>query len=308
MMSAEGKISVIVPNYNYAHYLPELLACLQQQSYPNWECIIVDDGSSDNSIELIESAIKDDSRIILIQQENAGPAAARANGIQRASGDYIQLIDADDYISKEKFERALNIFNEQPSIDIVYSDYRFVDVPFTTEWKEDFRKNKVGSQPFIDFLSRWELDLMIPIHAFLFRKSCFDRWGSMDPQFQTHEDWDLHLNFSLNGARYHYDDHVGAYYRIHGSSSSRTDLTKNRRDIALVLAKYLSLVRNDFEKRLWRERYFQAIASFIIDARVRKQINWQRVMDHPIPHSLKRAAVWSSPLYLIPKIFGKLAK
>ena len=51
-MSAEGKISVIVPNYNYAHYLPELLACLQQQNYPNWECIIVDDGSSDNSIEL----------------------------------------------------------------------------------------------------------------------------------------------------------------------------------------------------------------------------------------------------------------
>lgn len=302
------KISVIVPNYNYANYLPDLFHCLKHQSYTNWECIIVDDGSNDNSISLIETIIQEDERFVLIQQTNSGPAAARSKGIDHASGEFIQLIDADDYIDLNKFERAITIFKNQENTDIIYSDYRFVDQSMTREWKEDFRKNNLSTNAFNDFLSRWELDLMIPIHSFIFRKSCFDRWGGMDPKFKTHEDWDIHLNFSFNDAKYHYDNTVGAYYRIHGSSSSRTDLTQNRHDIAKVLAKYLPTLRNDLELKLWKERYFKAIAQFIVEATIRKQINWKTVMNHDVPNNLKRSALLHSPLYLTSKLLHKFTR
>lgn len=91
-----GLVSIITPCYNGAKYIGETIDSVISQTYPDWEMIIVDDGSKDNSAQIVREYAEKDSRITLVQQENAGSAAARNNGIRRAEGQYIALLDADD--------------------------------------------------------------------------------------------------------------------------------------------------------------------------------------------------------------------
>ncbi len=90
------KVSIITPCYNGAKYISETIDSVLSQTYTDWEMIIVDDGSKDNSADIIRNYAEKDDRIKLVQQENAGSAAARNNGIRRAEGRYIALLDADD--------------------------------------------------------------------------------------------------------------------------------------------------------------------------------------------------------------------
>ena len=92
----EGLVSIITPCYNGGKYISETIESVMAQSYKNWEMLIVDDGSKDNSADIVNSYSVKDQRIKLIQQENRGSAAARYNGIRQASGQYIALLDADD--------------------------------------------------------------------------------------------------------------------------------------------------------------------------------------------------------------------
>ncbi len=97
------KISVIVPVYNAEDYLNRCIKSVTAQAYSNWELILVDDGSTDSSAEIIDRAATDDARIRAIHQSNAGAGSARNNGISSASGDYIVFLDSDDYIDKDYF-------------------------------------------------------------------------------------------------------------------------------------------------------------------------------------------------------------
>ena len=98
------KISVIVPVYNAEIYLEKCIASVVQQTYSDWELILIDDGSQDNSGKIIDDAANKDERIIAIHQKNAGPGIARNHGIEEATGDYVVFLDSDDYIDKDYFE------------------------------------------------------------------------------------------------------------------------------------------------------------------------------------------------------------
>lgn len=102
----EGLVSIITPLYNGEKYVGETIKSVLAQSYPNWEMIVVNDGSKENSEEVVLSYAKNEPRIKYVKQDNAGSAAARNNGIRRAEGQYIALLDADDlwepYFLKEQ--------------------------------------------------------------------------------------------------------------------------------------------------------------------------------------------------------------
>ena len=91
-----GLVSIITPCYNGEKYLAQTIECVLAQTHEQWEMIIIDDGSKDNSAAVVREYAEKDSRITLLQQENAGSAAARNNGIRNANGQYIALLDADD--------------------------------------------------------------------------------------------------------------------------------------------------------------------------------------------------------------------
>lgn len=116
------KISVIIPIYNAELYLRRCMESVLNQSYTDWQLILVDDGSKDKSYEICKEYADRDNRIKLIHQQNAGAGAARNSGISAAVGDYIVFIDADDYIDREYF-KLLSEHDE----DIVFIDVEAVD-------------------------------------------------------------------------------------------------------------------------------------------------------------------------------------
>lgn len=113
------KISVIVPIYNSEKYLNKCLDSIINQTYGNLEIILINDGSKDNSKKICEDYAKNDSRIIIIDQENCGPAKTRNCGLKIASGEYISFVDSDDYIDKTMYEKLVKrIIKDQSDIAI----------------------------------------------------------------------------------------------------------------------------------------------------------------------------------------------
>lgn len=107
----EPLISVIIPVYNAGKYLEQCLTSIIEQSYKNLQIICIDDGSSDNSFNILASFAKSDSRITLLQQQNFGASVARNQGVEFSSGDYISYVDADDFIMNGLYETFVEYIN-----------------------------------------------------------------------------------------------------------------------------------------------------------------------------------------------------
>ncbi|MBR3430978.1 MAG: glycosyltransferase family 2 protein [Clostridia bacterium] len=148
----KGLVSIITPCYNGEKYIGETIDSVLSQTYTDWEMIIIDDGSKDNSAEVIKQYT--DPRIKYFRQENAGSAAARNNGLRRAEGQYIALLDADDLWRPEFLEKQIKIMKEKNVICVACS-YDHIDdqskpILSTTKVKEvitikDMKKmNQIG--------------------------------------------------------------------------------------------------------------------------------------------------------------------
>lgn len=121
------KISVIIPVYNVEDYISQCINSLIHQSYKNFEAIIVNDGSQDNSIKLAKKIVGADPRFIFFDKENGGQSSARNLGLDYASGDYIAFLDADDSFTLDCFDKAITFFKKNRIIDIVLFGYSLID-------------------------------------------------------------------------------------------------------------------------------------------------------------------------------------
>lgn len=122
----EELVSIITPCYNGSKYISETIDSVLNQTYSNWEMIVIDDGSRDNSSEIVNNYLKKDKRIRLLQQENKGCAAARNNGIRNAKGRYIALLDADDVWYPNFLDEQLKFMKEKNAV-CVFSEYERID-------------------------------------------------------------------------------------------------------------------------------------------------------------------------------------
>src|ERR1044072_4584982 len=118
-------VSVVVPSYNYGHLIRETLDSLTAQTYRAWECVVVDDGSTDDTRAVVEAYASRDPRVRYVRQENLKLAAARNNGLHHSACDYFQFLDADDLVEPRKFERQVEYLEAHPAVDIVYSGVRY---------------------------------------------------------------------------------------------------------------------------------------------------------------------------------------
>ncbi len=120
-------VSIITPTYNSEKYIRETIQSVQNQTYPSWEMIIVDDCSTDNTIQIIEEIQKADARIRLVKSEkNAGPAISRNKGIERATGKYMTFLDADDIWFEDFIQNSIETIQKQ-GVHFVFSSYRRAD-------------------------------------------------------------------------------------------------------------------------------------------------------------------------------------
>ncbi|MEX1190205.1 MAG: glycosyltransferase [Bacteroidia bacterium] len=230
MSDSTLRITVVVPCYNYGHLLGETLTNLLSQSFTNWECVIVDDGSKDNTKAIADEFAKRDSRFRYIFQENAGLSAARNTGIKHAKAEFIQLLDADDLLSSGKFSRQLTIFDSKPNLDVVYSEVRYFysekpeELHFTMEGENKPWMNGNDSsnqQALKESLIKINL---CAVNGPLIRKSVFDRIGNFNTKLRSVEDWEFWCRCAFQEIRFmfHNDSDSHALVRLHSNSMSRS--------------------------------------------------------------------------------------
>ncbi|RYX87944.1 glycosyltransferase family 2 protein [bacterium] len=118
----KGLVSIITPMYNGEKFVAETIKSVLNQTYSMWEMIIIDDGSNDNGPEIVRTIVENESRISLVTQKNGGSASARNNGIRRAKGQYIALLDADDTWNANFLERQLKLMRDKNTL-LVYSSH-----------------------------------------------------------------------------------------------------------------------------------------------------------------------------------------
>lgn len=225
------KVSIIIPCYNQARFLPDALASVLAQTLEDWECIVVDDGSTDNTREISLDFCTTDSRITYIEQNNLGLSAARNSGLKAATGKYIQFLDSDDLITPNKLEEQLHVLeNSQNKRLSICSFYYCAENDTTQRVQED----KVVStkidilDPLNDLINRWENGLSIPVHCFLFDATIFTQYKiRFNTKLANHEDWDCWMRIFSKDITIHYIDKKLAIYRVHPASLTKSTLTQH---------------------------------------------------------------------------------
>ncbi len=176
------RISIIVPCYNQASYIGHTLDSVLAQTYPHWECIVMDDGSADNTREVVQAYCQKDARIRYYRQENAGVSRARNNAVKQAAGEFLLPLDGDDLIGPTYVEEALRYFQERPGTKLVYClARRFGDV----------------NEPWLlpEYRYEWLVIENMIFCSAVFRKADFEKAGGYNENMATGlEDWDFYLN------------------------------------------------------------------------------------------------------------------
>jgi glycosyltransferase involved in cell wall biosynthesis len=204
-------VSIIVPCYNQAQYLDESLQSLLDQTYTDWECIIVNDGSPDNTEEVARKWEVKDPRFIYLYKDNGGVSSARNLGIQSAKAAFILTLDADDKYEAAFLEKAMRVLVHHPEIGIVSSWGRF----FNTNKQLHIFKSTATSVT--DFLFHNGVNN----GSSLFRKACWEQVNGYDENPENgYEDWEFYLRVCNLGWKVHIIEEVLFYYRQNNSSRS----------------------------------------------------------------------------------------
>lgn len=178
-------ISVIMPTYNHAHFLGDALQSALKQSYRAIEIIVVDDGSTDHTRAVVE---RFGERVRYLWQENRGLASARNRGILAARGEYIALLDADDFWEPTYLETVQRVLASQPTLGAVYTGLQFVNSK-----GERLTQRCVTTVPSDQLYERLLDGEFFAPSAVLIRRACFTAVGLFDEALRASEDWDMWL-------------------------------------------------------------------------------------------------------------------
>jgi glycosyltransferase involved in cell wall biosynthesis len=242
-------VTIIVPAYNYAHFVGQTLADLKAQTYANWECLVVDDGSTDDTRGAVLRCAEADARIRYLAQENQGPAAARNRGLAHARGRYVQFLDADDLLETRKIEAHVRFLEAHPEVDIVYGDMRYFRTEAPAERRHSMEEIDRPWMPGVSGTGVEVLRLLVRrnilvINSPLLRKRVIDEIGQFDNDLNPVEDWDYWIRCMLAGKRLQFVALEGALALVRwhpqslsqGSERMRRAMARLRRANARRLA------------------------------------------------------------------------
>lgn len=222
-------VTVVIPAYNYGHYIGQTLDSVMAQTYRNWECVVVDDGSTDDTAEVVARVAERDGRVKYFHQKNRGMAAARNEGLRRGVGEYIQFLDSDDLLESRKLERQVEYLEQNTEVDIVYSDVRYfrteeMDERLHSFWGED--------ESWMPKITREDDDALealvrrtLVVHAPLLRRSVIETVGFFDETMKVCEDWLFWVRCAAQGKKFRFECPEGtlALVRAHPASITRNE-------------------------------------------------------------------------------------
>ncbi|MFN0196779.1 MAG: glycosyltransferase family 2 protein [Planctomycetaceae bacterium] len=185
-------VSVIIPTFNRAHFICETIESVYSQTFQDFEIIVVDDASTDNTEELLRANYGD--RIKYIKQKNAGPGIARNCGILASQGEFIAFLDSDDLWYTDKLEMQVRIMTSQPDVGFVFTDC--IRGPNKIEPKPQYGYYSDIEFEFCDFFSVMLRCNPVPTSSVLLRRGIIATAGLFDPTLRFSEDYDLWLRIA----------------------------------------------------------------------------------------------------------------
>lgn len=236
------KVSIVVPCYNQGEFLSDTLDSVLSQTYSNWECIIVNDGSTDNTSIIARLYCEKDQRLSYIEQKNSGLSIARNVGINASKGVFILPLDSDDKIGSEYLESCIKAFGENPNLKVVYSRAELFGLA-KGEWK----------------LPPFSMERMLGRNCIfcsaIFKKEDFIKVGGYNPNMKYgFEDWDFWLSIIEEDCDVYQIDKILFYYRIRNKSMVRSIDEKK--------SEFLRRQIWENHKELFSKYFFNPIESF----------------------------------------------
>ncbi|MFZ4261504.1 glycosyltransferase family 2 protein [Sphingobacterium sp. HJSM2_6] len=248
------EISIVVPCYMQGQYLEECLDSVLNQNFTDWECIIVNDGSTDETDRIVKEWLLKDSRFIYIKQKNQGISSARNTGLQTAKGNWIQFLDCDDLIEKNKLLASSKFFDQD--IDLILSGYRYFESFEGPKFTRIIGRNNFLPEVCIDRTDQTDrLALFFEKNPFvisspLYKASIFKEIGGFDERLSALEDWEFNLRCGING---YVMQHIGylpetkTLIRLHQSS-----LMRNNKVMDINLTKFKQILEQEDQ---YKEKY-----------------------------------------------------
>ena len=208
MKSATAIVSVVVPCFNQSSLIGETLASVRNQTFPDWECLVVDDGSTDDTAATVEAYTRSDSRFRYLRKDNGGVASARNIGIKHAVGRYILPLDGDDKILRTYLAKAVEHLDENPQTRLVYCKARLFG-----EKRKLWRLPKYSYDKLL-----WQNMIF---NSAVYRKDAFERTSGYREQM-THgfEDWEFYIRLLDRDCVVHMIDQPLFLYRVLKKSRS----------------------------------------------------------------------------------------
>lgn len=193
-------VSVIIPAYNAEKWISETIVSVINQTHPTLEIIVIDDGSKDGTLACAERALATSHRPhIIVRQENQGAAAARNRGVQLASGDWVQFLDADDLLEPEKIARQAGCVAATPRCDVVYSDWRKLVLKDGLWQEHDIRRPVINTDAVADVLSDRHF---LQLGCMIIRKASIAAVGGFDSSHEPIEDVGLCVKIAIQGGTF----------------------------------------------------------------------------------------------------------
>lgn len=213
-MSNLPLVSIIMPTFNRADLIGESLDSVLSQSYLNWECIIVDDGSNDTTESVVEAYLKKDKRFRYFYKENGGAASAKNVAIEHSKGVYILPLDSDDLLDASLISKAVKVFEKNQDISLVYSEAKLFGY-----------KNEKWNIPEYDY--KLFLVYNMIFNTCMFKKVDFDEVGGYDKGL--FEDWDLWMKMLNPKSKVYRIPETLFYYRTQNGESITNRLQSNQK-------------------------------------------------------------------------------
>lgn len=215
-------ISIIIPCFNQGNFLNETLLSVYNQTYTNWECLIINDGSNDDSENIANEWIKKDDRFKYFHKDNKGVSATRNFALEKVKGTYIQFLDSDDVIDKRKLELSLNVLDASPSENkqIVISNFRMFSSNANVTSEPYCSLNK-ALLTYENLLYKWNESFSIPIHCGFFETSLFDNI-QFPENLTAQEDWIVWVRLFKLKVEVLFLDQPLAFYRQNPNSRTMT--------------------------------------------------------------------------------------
>jgi glycosyltransferase involved in cell wall biosynthesis len=281
-MVSPHRLSIIIPAYNAEDYIPETLDSILSQTFTDYEIIVVNDGSTDATQDVLTPYI---DKIHYVYQDNTGVSEARNHGLRLAKGEFVIFVDADDYfIAADKLERQIAVFDANPNLDIVQTGWRMVDSDGNFLFDMTPWEDMVGSA-----LKEWFMWCPVRLEAMMVRRECAGKVGGFDPKYKVSQDLDWALKMILVGCRFQWQERIASAYRQHGSSLTHSNRLKLVDDTVLVTEDLLNRDNLPYELRYHNNRiryyrYIWAIGECYLFGLVD---DMQRYMRKSIPYASK---------------------